>query len=39
MSQAINQLLLNRIDGNTDEVVQPNEYDVIEEQGYYLSQY
>lgn len=37
LSQAVNQLLLNRIDGNGDDLVQPDEYDLLDEQGYYLS--
>lgn len=37
ISQAVNQLRLHRIDGQGDDLVQPEEYDVVEEQGYYLS--
>lgn len=37
MSQAVNQLLLHRIDGHGDGLEQPEEYDLIEDQGYYLS--
>lgn len=39
LSQAVNQLLLHRIDGATDDIVQPDEYDQLETDGYYLSPY
>ena len=39
MSQAVNQLLLHRIDGLGDDIVQPDEYDQLETDGYYLSPY
>ena len=38
-SQAVNQLLLHRIDDGLDDIVEPDIYEEVEEQGYYLSPY
>lgn len=37
MSQAVNQILLNRID--EDELISPEEYDMFDTQGYYISEF
>jgi len=39
LSQAVNQLLLHRIDGHGDGLEQPEEYDLLEERGWHLSPY